>query len=335
MSLKVKIWLGMLSIYTVWGSTYLAIRFAVETLPPFLMAATRHLTAGLIIFTWMRLSGAPKPTVKQWKTTGVVGLFLLLGGNGFVSWAEQHVVSGVAAVLVGSVPLWIVLFDSFRQGGRRPSWQTVAGALIGFAGIVILINPLGQGDSSQSIHKMGALMLLIAALSWSIGSIYSRENHDNMPKQPMLASGMELIVGGAGLLVTGTIFGEWSKLNLAAISSNSLLGLGYLIVFGSLVGFASYSWLLGVAPTPLVSTYAYVNPLVAVVLGNLLAQEPLNLRIILATLLIVGAVVMINTTSALRVIRSPASSARKPAPVSKNPSTPISVASDGCSASED
>jgi len=299
------------------------------------MAATRNLTAGLIIYAWMRLSGAPKPTLKQWKTTGFVGIFLLLSGNGFVSWAEQHVVSGAAAVLVGSVPLWIVMLDSFRPGGRRPAWQTAAGALVGFAGIVILINPFSRGDSSESIPIVGALVLLLAALSWSIGSIYSRENHESMPKQPMLASGMELIVGGAGLLATGTIFGEWGKLNLAAVSLNSLLGLGYLIVFGSLVGFASYSWLLGVAPTSLVSTYAYVNPLVAVVLGNLLAQEPLNLRIILATLLIVGAVILINTTRATRVIRSPIASAKKPPLIGGTPATPQVPVSDGCSAGED
>ncbi len=295
--MKIKIWLALISLYIVWGSTYLAIRFAVETIPPFLMAGTRNLTAGLILYVWMRVSKKGKPTRSEWKTAGIIGLFLLVGGNGLVSWSEQRVVSSIAAVIVGSMPLWIVLIDAIRPGGSKPFWLTVAGVVLGFVGILILVNPFGSSNDSNAVDTVGAVALLIASLLWSIGSIYSRENHQKLPNQPLLASGMEMLVGGVGLFVVGTLAGEWGRLDVANISFSSIAGLAYLIFFGSIVGFASYSWLLGVAPTPLVATYAYVNPLVAVFLGSMIADEPVNLQIIFSALLIVGAVVIINTTT--------------------------------------
>ncbi len=299
--LKVKIWLALISLYIVWGSTYLAIRFAVETIPPFLMAGTRNLTAGLILYVWMRVSKKAKPTWSEWKTAGIIGLFLLVGGNGLVSWSEQRVVSSIAAVIVGSMPLWIVLIDAVRPGGSKPFWLTVVGVVLGFVGILILVNPFGSSNNdSNAVDTIGAIALLIASLLWSIGSIYGRENHHKLPNQPLLASGMEMLVGGVGLFIVGTLAGEWGRLNIAEISISSIVGLVYLIFFGSIVGFASYSWLLGVAPTPLVATYAYVNPLVAVFLGSIIANEPMNFQIIFSALLIVGAVLIINTTSWLR-----------------------------------
>ncbi len=298
--MKLKIWLALLSVYIIWGSTYLAIRYAVGTIPPFLMSATRMLTAGAILFTWMRASGTPKPTFNEWKVAGIIGIFLLVGGNGLVTWAETRVISSVTAVIIGSMPLWIVLLDAFRPGGIKPHWQTMTGVIIGFLGILLLIDPFKLSQSSQSVDLIGALAVILAALFWSIGSIYGRENHAQLPKTPLLVSGMEMLVGGLGLLLVGTVSGEWSQLNLAAVSLNSLLGLGYLIVFGSIIAFASFSWLLGAAPTPLVATYAYVNPLVAVVLGNLIAHEPISLRLVVSTLIIVGAVVMIYMTFWMR-----------------------------------
>jgi drug/metabolite transporter (DMT)-like permease len=301
--MRLKIWLAMLAVYIFWGSTYLAIRYAVGSMPPFLMAASRHCIAGLILFTWMRIKGAPLPKLSQWRVTVVMGLFLLLGGNGLLVWAEQRVISSVAALMIGSVPLWIVLVDSLRPGGSRPGWQVVTGVMVGFIGIVVLINPFGQPGSSQAIDFLGAVALLTAALSWAIGSIYGREHHAQLPREPLLATSMEMLGGGAGLLLVGTFSGEWSRLNLSTITTSSLLGLGYLILFGSLIAFAAYTWLLGVAPTPLVSTYAYVNPLVAILLGSLIAQEPITPRIIIAALVIVGAVVLINTEQMLKVAR--------------------------------
>ena len=293
----------MLAVYIFWGSTYLAIRYAVESIPPFLMAASRHCIAGLILFAWMRTKGTPLPKLSQWRVTVVMGLFLLLGGNGLLVWAEQRVISSVAALMIGSVPLWIVLVDTLRRGGKRPGWQVVAGVLVGFIGIVFLINPFGDTGSGKEIDFLGAVALLFAALSWAIGSIYGREHHAELPREPLLATSMEMLGGGMGLLLVGTFTGEWNKLNLSTITSNSLLGLGYLILFGSLIAFAAYTWLLGVAPTPLVSTYAYVNPLVAIILGSLIADEPITPRIIFAALVIVGAVVLINTEQMLKALR--------------------------------
>lgn len=291
--MKVKIWLAMLSVYIFWGSTYLAIRFAVETMPPFLMAATRFLIAGAILYLWRRAAGDPAPTRVEWRSAVVVGLLLLMGGNGGVVWAEQRVVSGIAALMVGSAPLWMVLVDALRPGGVRPNLQTMLGVLVGFGGIVLLIGP-GNFGNGGGLDRVGVIVLLIASFFWALGSLYSRQAR--LPASPLLGTGMEMLMGGAGLVVAGTLTGEWSRLDLGAITAPSLWGLAYLIVFGSLVGFASYTWLLRVAPTPLVSTYAYVNPLIAVLLGNLLAQEPLTARILVSTLIIVGSVALINTS---------------------------------------
>lgn len=293
--MKLKAWLPLIAVYIIWGSTYLAIRFAVETIPPFLMAATRMLTAGTILFTILRATGAPRPTLAQWKAAGVVGLFLLTGSNGLVGWAEQRVVSNVAALIIGATPLWIVLIDALRPGGERPSFQVALGVLIGFAGVIILINPFNSGDSPDRVDLIGAAALLMASLLWATGSIYGREHHREMPAHPLMAAGMQMLVGGSGLLIVGTLSGEWGRLNLAAITRESGLALAYLIVFGSIVAYASYSWLLGNAPTPLVATYAYVNPLVAVLLGRLLANEPISPRFLFSAAFIIGAVVLINT----------------------------------------
>jgi drug/metabolite transporter (DMT)-like permease len=290
--MKLRIWTALIAVYIVWGTTYLAIRFAVETLPPFLMAATRFLIPGAILYIWRRSVGDTAPTRREWRSTTIVGLFLLLGGNGCVVWAEQRVVSGIAALIVGSTPLWMVLIDALRPDGKRPGWQTTAGVLIGFAGIALLISPTSLVGSHMNIDPFGMVALLMAAFLWSVGSLYSRTAP--MPSSPLLGTGMEMLAGGSALFVLGTFTGEWSRLKLTAISPQSLAGLAYLILCGSLVGFVCYTWLLGVAPISLVSTYAYVNPLVAVFMGNLLAHEPLTPRILLAALVIVSAVVMIN-----------------------------------------
>jgi drug/metabolite transporter (DMT)-like permease len=289
--MRLKIWLALLSVYIVWGSTYLAIRFAVETIPPFLMAGVRFLIAGAILYTWRRAAGDRTPSRLEWRSAAIFGTFLLVGGNGGVVWAEQRVVSGIAALIVGTSPLWMVLLDALRPGGQRPNGLTIAGVLVGFAGIAILIGP-GQLTSEQGLDRVGVFVLLLSAFFWAVGTLYGRGA--KLPGSPLLATGMEMLAGGAGLLLLGTITGEWARLDLAAISAKSLLGLAYLIVFGSLIGFASYTWLVRVAPTPLVATYAYVNPLIAIFVRNLLAQEPLTIRILFAATIIVSAVALIN-----------------------------------------
>lgn len=303
--MKAKIWLALLSVYIVWGSTYLAIAFAVQTMPPFLMAAARFLIAGGMLYAWRRfVSHDPAPRKIEWRSAAIVGLLLLLGGNGGVVWAEQRVPSMIAALLVGSAPLFMVLIDALRPGGVRPSWQTALGVLIGFAGIALLVSPEQGSSSRQGLDLTGILVLMLGSFLWAAGSLYSRKAC--LPGSPLLGTGMEMLAGGTGLLVLGTLTGEWSRLDLGAISLPSLLGLGYLIFFGSLVGFASYTWLLRNAPTPLVSTYAYVNPLIAIFLGNWLAQEPLTPTILVSALIILSSVALINMQRAARPALKPA-----------------------------
>ena len=292
------IWPALLAVYVIWGSTYLAIRFAVETLPPFLMAGVRFLLAGAVLYTWRRARGDARPTAPEWRSAAIVGGFLLVGGNGAVVWAEQRIVSSVAALLVSTVPLWMVLLDLLRPGGRRPGWRQIVGLLAGFAGVATLVRPTQSaspvGHTVGRVDLLGAAVLILGAFLWSIGSLYSRRAP--LPASPLLATGMEMLAGGVGLLLLGTLSGEWGRLNPSTFSARSLWGLVYLIVFGSWIAFTAYTWLLRVAPTPLVSTYAYVNPLVAILLGHLLDGDPLTLPTLLAAAVIVGSVAL--TTAA-------------------------------------
>jgi drug/metabolite transporter (DMT)-like permease len=291
--MKLRIWLALIAVYITWGSTYLAIRFAVETIPPFLMAGVRFLIAGAILYTWRRLAGDPAPARFHWRSAIIIGLLLLLGGNGGVVWAEQRVASGIAALIVGSAPLFMVLIDALRPGGQRPNWQTGSGVLVGFMGIALLISPSQWTGNGLQMDGPGVVVLLFASLLWAVGSLYNRSAH--LPASPLLGTGMEMLAGSAGLFIMGTLTGEWGRLELAAITPRSLWGLLYLITGGALVGFACYTWLLRVAPTPLVATYAYVNPLIAIFLGNLLAKEALTPRLLIAAVVIVSAVALINT----------------------------------------
>jgi drug/metabolite transporter (DMT)-like permease len=284
----------MMAVYIVWGSTYLAIRFAVETMPPFLMAGVRFLVAGSVLYAFRRLHGDPPPVRLEWRSAAIVGFFLLVGGNGSVVWAEQRVPSGIAALLVGSAPLWMVLLDSLRAGGRRPGGWAILGVVLGFAGIAILVGPAQLIGIEGSVDLLGAGALTLAAFSWAVGSLYNRSAQ--LPASPLLGTGMEMLMGGLGLTLLGTLTGEWGRLDIAAIAPRSWWGLVYLIVFGSWVGFAAYTWLLRVAPTTLVSTYAYVNPLVAILVGNWLAAEPITLRVLVAAAIIVGSVAVITLT---------------------------------------
>jgi drug/metabolite transporter (DMT)-like permease len=292
--MKARIWTAMIAVYIAWGSTYLAIRFAVETIPPFLMAAIRFLIAGGILFIWRHLAGDGLPTRRQWKSAAIVGLLMLLGGNGCVVWAERHVVSGVSALIVGAAPLFMALLDAFQRGRKRPGWQTWFGVLWGFAGIALLIGPSEFTSNGAHLYLPGVGALLLASFLWSAGSLYSRTAC--LPDSPLMGTSMEMLAGGMSLLIFGTLAGDWSRLDLAGIQITSVWGLVYLILIGSLVGFVAYTWLLRVAPTPLVSTYAYVNPLVAIFIGNLLASEPLTPRILLSAVVIISSVVLINTS---------------------------------------
>ncbi|MEZ0395679.1 MAG: EamA family transporter [Anaerolineales bacterium] len=296
--MKLRIAIALLAVYTIWGSTYLAIRFAVETIPPFLMAGTRFLAAGLTLVLWRRLAGDPAPTRRQWLSAAVIGLLLLLGGNGLVSWAEQRVDSGIAALLVGTVPLWMVLIEALTVTRRRPTWQAIVGLLTGFGGIIVLVGPGSLFAGPRGYDLLGIGAVLLAAFFWSLGSIYSRRA--DMPASPLLGTGMEMLAGSAGLYLVSLMSGEAAKLDLSAVSLRSGVGLAYLIVAGSLGGFVAYTWLLRNAPVSLVATYAYVNPLVAILLGNWLAHEPLTTQVSLAAAVIIGSVVLINSDKPAR-----------------------------------
>lgn len=292
--MKTKIWLALLALYIVWGSTYLAILFTVETIPPFLSAGVRFLVSGGILFLWRWAAGDRMPTKRQWRSTAIVGIFLLLGGNGLVSFAEQRIASGIAALIVGTVPLWLVLIEALRPGGVRPSWQAILGLIIGFGGIYMLVGPSELNVGSLQLDTIGIGAVILASFLWSIGSIYSRGA--DMPASSLMATGAEMLIGSAALFVVSGLLEEWRGFDLAAVSTQSWLGLAYLITFGSLVGFVSYIWLLKNAPVSLVATYAYVNPLVAVFLGAWLAGETINARILIAGLVIIGSVMLINQT---------------------------------------
>jgi drug/metabolite transporter (DMT)-like permease len=285
------------ALYLIWGSTYLAIRFGLETLPPFMMAGTRFLVAGILLYGFLRLRGAPRPTLGQWKGAAVVGLLLLFGGNGGVVWAQQRVESGAAALLVATVPLWMVLFEWMRTGGERPRGQTLAGLALGSVGILILVGPdsalaeVGSRGGSGRVDLIGGMVLMLSTIFWALGSIWSR---GKPMAAPMMATSQQMLAGGSALMTLGVLSGEVSRLDPSGASARSILSVAYLIVFGSLIGYSSYIWLLGVSTPARVSTYAYVNPLVAVVLGWLFAGEALTARTFLAAGIIVGAVVLVT-----------------------------------------
>lgn len=304
--MRLRIWIALLAIYLIWGSTYLAISYAVESIPPFLMAGTRFLIAGILLYTWRRLAGDPAPSARQWRSTAIIGLLLLLGGNGLVSWAEQTVPSGIAALLIGTIPLWMVLTESIRRGGVKPGLSAVLGLITGFGGILVLIWPLLTG-TSQHLNPLGVVALLFAAFSWAVGSVYSKSAE--LPPSSLMTTAAEMLTGGLGLYFIGALLGEWKMLDFATITVRSWLGLAYLTVLGSLGGFVAYAWLLRHAPISLVATYAYVNPLVAILLGSLLAQELFSARILIAALIIIGSVVLINYSRQAKVGRPVAASA--------------------------
>lgn len=303
---------GLATVYVIWGSTYLAIRFAVETLPPFLMAGVRFLIAGALLYGWARWRGVAPPTAGQWRWAALVGALLLLGGNGLVSVAVVRVPSGLAALLVATVPLWMVLLDALRPGGggmppRRVWW----GIALGLVGVGVLVGP-ASFVSGEGVDPVGAATLIVASVFWAIGSLVSRGA--GLPASPRMSTALQMLSGGALLVLTGTALGEWSRVDPAAVSSKSVLALAYLILFGAIAGFSAYVWLLRVATPALVGTYAFVNPMVAVVLGWALAGEALTPRIGVATLVIVGAVALI-TGVRRRPHRQREPSAPHPAPM--------------------
>ena len=267
------------------------------------MGGVRFRLAGGALYRWMRFRGAGKPRLVEWRSAAIVGGFLILGGNGGVVWAEQFVPSGMAALLVAILPFWMVLLDWIRPNGVRPGAGVIAGLILGLAGLVILIgpsalNPTAASDEAarngEGVVLIGAVVLILASLSWALGSIYSR--HAPLPKSAFVATGMEMFAGGALMLLLALLRGDHMQFDPADVSARSMIAFVYLTTVGSLVGFTAYIWLLKVEPASRVSTYAYVNPVVAVFLGWALAGEALSLRTAIAAAIIIGAVALITTS---------------------------------------
>lgn len=289
-------WLALSVVYVVWGSTYLAIAVVIETLPPFLSASIRWLVAGSVMVGIVALKGGggERPTLLHWRNAAIVGTLLVLGGNGLVSVAEQRITSGMAALLVALVPLLIGVFDAIASRAL-PRPVIIAGLLLGFAGVAILVSPrTGVG----AVDTVGASLVVCAATAWAAGSVFA--GRASLPRRPLLATGMEMLCGGAGLVIAGLLHGEAQDFDLAAVSRSSLIALGYLIVFGSLITFTAYTWLLRAAPTSVTATYAYVNPLVAVALGSAIRSEVITGTTIAGGAVIIVAVMMIVTVGQRR-----------------------------------
>lgn len=289
------IYAAFAAVYLIWGSTYLGIKYAIESLPPFLMAGTRFLVAGAALYAWAWVRGersgaAEHPRRALWRTAFIVGGLLLLCGNGGVTWAERSIPSGLAALLVATEPLWIVLLNWARPGGVRPGFRVLLGLLVGFAGVWLLI---GKGISGGEVDLFGAALVIGAAFAWAAGSIYSLRAP--VHSSPLLASGMQMLAGGALLMFTSLLAGEWTSFDLSKVSAVSAGALLYLIVFGSIIAFTAYSWLLRVTTPARAATYAYVNPVVAVLLGWAMASEALSWRMLTGAGVIVAAVALITS----------------------------------------
>lgn len=280
------------AVYLIWGSTYLGIRFAIETIPPFLMGGGRFLVAGLILLSWLRCRGAIWPARFHWFNAGIVGMLLLGVGNGGVNWAEQKVPSSLTALLIAVAPLWFALLDWLRPGGRRPHFQTAFGIGVGFAGMVMLVGSR-EALRANAIDPAGASALMLASFAWAGGSLYAR--YTPKPDPPLMGAALQMIVGGGMLLGLGVVCGEGANLDWTKISARSAAAFFYLTIVGSLIGFTAYGWLLKVSTPARVSTYAYVNPVIAVFLGWAIAGETLTARILWAAAVIVLGVVIITT----------------------------------------
>ena len=287
------IWAALGTVYVIWGSTYLAIAIAVQTLPPLFSAGLRFGIAGLVLLGFIAIRRGLRVVREQLVAAATVGLLLIVGGNGFVVLAERTVPSGLTALIIASVPLWIVIFR--RIAGDKIHVSTFVGVAVGFAGVAFLVVPRGAGGAADT---GGLLLLLVATISWALGTFLAPRLR--MPHDGLLSTGVQQLAGGIVLVVLGAAMGELGHLEPATWSSNSLLAMAYLLVFGSLVAFTAYSWLLQHAPVSLVATYAYVNPVVAVLLGALILAEPITPSIVLGAAIIIVAVAFIVTREGVR-----------------------------------
>ena len=289
---RILVVLSFLAIYVIWGSTYLAILYAIETIPPLLTAGLRHLIAGSVLLVW-GLSQGKRPTIAQWRASLVVGFLFFLVGHGTLHWAEQTVPSGIAALLIATEPVFVALLIAVTATKRVPDRNIIVGLVLGLAGVAVLIRPdpaLPQGS------VIGMLAVLLGAFSWSAGIVYSRRSH--LAGDPLMMSALSPLSGAFMLIAAGVLAGEARGFAFAGVSARSMMGLLYLIVFGSIVAFTAYNWLLERFSPTLVSTHTYVNPIVALVLGWGFAGERLDLSLLLATALVISAIFLVHRSEA-------------------------------------
>jgi len=285
--------IALLIVYVVWGSTYLAIAVMIETLPPLLSAGVRYAVAGLLMLGALAAQArfrrgrepAERPTAIHWRSAFIIGSLLLLGGNGAVVLAELFIPSGIAAVLVATMPIWLAVFDALLSR-RRPSGLVIGGLIAGIVGVAILLAPV---EGIEDLDPLGIGLVIGATISWAAGSLYARRAP--LPSSQLLGTGMEMLAGGIVLFAAGSLIGEIGRTNVESFSIRSLVAVAYLTVFGSIIAFTAYTWLLANVPVSTVGTYAYVNPIVAVALGAVILSEPITPRTLIATAIIIGAVV--------------------------------------------
>jgi len=288
---RLKLALALAAIYLLWGSTYLAVRVAVFTMPPFAMVALRFSVAGLILYGLLRLRGRPAPTAHQWRDNAVVGIALLVGGNGLVSWVALFMPSGIIALIIGVAPMLMVLTEWAWPGGSRPRRGTLPILAMGVVGVAWLAWP-DKLSPETDLPLVGVGTILLSCLCWSLGAIYSRHTREAAP--PLMAAAMQMLVGGAVLTLLAGILGDWSRFSMESIAPEAWLSLGYLIIFGSLIGFSTFAWLLKNCAPAVLSTHTFVNPIVALFLGWWLLREPITPRMLGASALIIGAVALVT-----------------------------------------
>ena len=312
-----RIALAFAAVYLIWGSTYMAIRIVVKEFAPFVMASIRFIVAGFALYVFLRLRGAPRPTWKQWRNSAWIGFLLLSCSNGGVTWAEKTVSSGLTALLCAILPMWMVLLEWLFDRSQRPTFQVMLGVLLGIAGVAVLIGP-GLSTHGEAVDLFGATLIVLASLTWALGSIFGRTA--DLPKSAPMSTAMQMLSGGIVLGIGALLTGDWARFEPSKIPMNAWLWLLYLAVFGSLIALSAYVWLLRVSTSARVSTYAYVNPVVAVLLGAAVLHEELTWRTGIAALIIVTAVVVITTQRArgkLRASPSLASDELAPTPIKR------------------
>jgi drug/metabolite transporter (DMT)-like permease len=286
---KLKILTAFVAVYFVWGTTYLAIKYAIETIPPFMMMGMRSLLAGIVLYAWGRLRGDTNVVRKQLPSLVLIGALFFLIGHGALAWAQQTVPSGVAALLVSSEPIIIALFEPLFTREGRVGKRTVLGMLIGISGIAVLVLP--QGLNFENVNLLGSFGILIGASSWASGAIYSRVA--KLPRSPLITGGLQLLSGGTLLILMSFILGEWSDFNFSQVVVRSWLGLTYLVVFGSIITFSAYTWLLTVTSATRISTHTFINPIVAVIAGWAFGGEALTKEMLIAAVLIIMSVYLV------------------------------------------